>query len=386
MSKPNSQTNQKMTNDKFWQFRNLAGDDQKAELLLYGDISERSWWEDAATPKRFADDLAALGDVKEITVYINSGGGDVFAAQAIGNMLERNAATVTAHIDGLCASAATIVACHADKVVAAADGSYMVHPVSMGVCDYLTAEDLNNCLKALETIRSSIITLYAKKSGKTEDECAKWMDETNWWTATEAKEKGFVDEVDDEADDSVVENRNGILFVNSVGTHLPFNEAPEFVRNRAKAKKPVTRPENKTPAELPGHNDHGEVKDMEIKTVDDLRKAYPDMVAQIENDAATTERTRIKEIEDSTIPGAEDEANEAKFVKPVDSAAFAKAVIANMKAKQNAQGKDYLDKAKKSAQNSGANDIQNPPPADPKPENAQEKGLMNAIHKMNGVK
>ena len=60
--------------------------------------------------------------------------------------------------------------------------------------------------------------------------------------------------------------------------------------------------------------------------------------------------------------------------------------IANMKAKQNAQGKDYLDKAKKSAQNSGANDIQNPPPADPEPEKAQEKGLMNAIHKMNGVK
>ena len=78
MGKANSQTNPKSTNNKFWQFRNLADDDQKAELLLYGDISERSWWEDAATPKRFADDLAALGDVKEITVYINSGGGDVF--------------------------------------------------------------------------------------------------------------------------------------------------------------------------------------------------------------------------------------------------------------------------------------------------------------------
>ena len=68
MGKANSQTNPKSTNNKFWQFRNLADDDQKAELLLYGDISERSWWEDAATPKRFADDLAALGDVKEITV------------------------------------------------------------------------------------------------------------------------------------------------------------------------------------------------------------------------------------------------------------------------------------------------------------------------------
>jgi ATP-dependent Clp protease protease subunit len=388
MSKPNSRTNQKMTNDKFWQFRNLAGDDQKAELLLYGDISERSWWEDAATPKRFADDLAAMGDVKEITVYINSGGGDVFAAQAIGNMLERNAATVTAHIDGLCASAATIVACHADKVVAAADSSYMVHPVSMGVCDYLTAEDLNNCLKALETIRSSIVTLYAKKSGKTEDECAKWMDETNWWTATEAKEKGFVDEVDDEADDSVVENRNGILFVNSISMNTPFNKAPNFVRSRV-VDKTTAQPENTPQADQPGNKTHGEVTDMDIKdikTVDDLRKACPDMVAKIETEAINAERTRIQEIENATLPGAEDEANEAKFVKPIDSASFAKAVIASMKAKQQKQSKDYLDKAKANAQTSGANNITNPPPADPDPKDAEANVFMAAIRKANGVK
>ena len=65
----------KVKNEPFWKFRNLAGDDEKAELLLYGDIAERSWWDDAATPKKFAEDLAALGAVKEITVYINSGGG-----------------------------------------------------------------------------------------------------------------------------------------------------------------------------------------------------------------------------------------------------------------------------------------------------------------------
>ena len=366
MGKANSQTNPKSTNNKFWQFRNLADDDQKAELLLYGDISERSWWEDAATPKRFADDLAALGDVKEITVYINSGGGDVFAAQAIGNMLERNAATVTAHIDGLCASAATIVACHADKVVAAADGSYMVHPVSMGVCDYLTAEDMKNCLKALETIRSSIITLYAKKSGKTEDECAKWMDETNWWTATEAQEKGFVDEVDDDAEDSVVENRNGVLFVNSISMNTPFNEAPNFVRSRV-TEKPVNRPENMNPAEKPERNDHGEVKDMDIKTT-------------------TAERTRIQEIENATLPGAEDQANEAKFTKPVDSASFAKAVIASMKAKQQEQSKKYLKNAKEAAENSNANSIDNTPPANPEAEDEESKAFMNAIRKANGVK
>lgn len=385
MSKPNPQANPKMTNSKFWQFRNLADDGEKAELLLYGDISERSWWEDAATPKRFADDLAALGDVKEITVYINSGGGDVFAANTIGNMLERNAATVTVHIDGLCASAATIVACHADKVVAAADSSYMIHPVSMGICDYLTAEDMKNCLKALETIRSNIIALYAKKSGKTEDECAKWMDETNWWTSAEAKEKGFVDEVDDDAEDSVVENRGGVLFVNSISMNTPFSEAPNFVRSRV-MDKTTPRPENTPPAEQPGSKTHGEAKDMEIKTTNDLRAAYPDLVASIENDAAAAERTRIQEIEDATMPGAENLATEAKFTKPVDSATFAKNYIASMKAKQKEQSASYLKQAENAANASGANDIGNPPPANPEPENAKGNALLNAIRKANGMK
>ena len=78
-------------NKKFWKFCNQAGN--KVELLLYGDISQTSWWGD---------------EVDEITVRINSGG-DVFAAQAIGNQLEQHPAAVTAKIDGLCASAATIL-------------------------------------------------------------------------------------------------------------------------------------------------------------------------------------------------------------------------------------------------------------------------------------
>ena len=91
----------------FWKFQNVAGD--RAELLLYGDISDSTWWGDEVTPKQFAEDLDKLGAVSENTVRINSGGGDVFAAQAIGNQLEQHPAAVTAKIDGLCASAATIL-------------------------------------------------------------------------------------------------------------------------------------------------------------------------------------------------------------------------------------------------------------------------------------
>ena len=73
-------------NKKFWKFCNQAGN--KVELLLYGDISQTSWWGDEVTPKQFAEELAGLGALDEITVRINSGG-DVFAAQAIGNQLDR---------------------------------------------------------------------------------------------------------------------------------------------------------------------------------------------------------------------------------------------------------------------------------------------------------
>lgn len=345
----------KVKNEPFWKFRNLAGDDEKAELLLYGDIAERSWWDDTATPKKFADDLAALGNVKEITVYINSGGGDVFAAQAIGNMLERNSATVIAHIDGLCASAATIVACHADKVVAAADASYMVHPPSMGVCDYLTAEDMRNCLKALDTIRGNIVTLYAKKTGKSEDECGTWMDETNWWTAAQAKENGFVDEVDDEESDAVVENRNGVLFVNSIGMGLPFDKAPDFVKSRMGAKTPggFSNATNN-----PGQTGTQEEEAMEIKNKDDLMKAYPDMVNEIRKDAAmdaiNRERARIKDIQDMTLPGMEQTMQDALYGEhPMDAAAYAKEVA--KAAKKQAQ--NHVEALHDDAKNGGANGV-----------------------------
>ena len=198
---------------KFWQFRNMA-EGKSAELLLYGDISDTSWWGDEVTPKQFTEDLNALGAVTEITVRINSGGGDVFAAQAIGNQLEQHSANVTARIDGLCASAATIVACHCDKVIAANDSTYMVHPVRMGLRGYMDAETLKQYTNALDTIRENIITLYAKKTCREKDEVAGWMDATSWWTGPQAKENGFVDELTDNEEDAVVENRNGVLFVN----------------------------------------------------------------------------------------------------------------------------------------------------------------------------
>ena len=341
---------------KFWQLRNMAGGG--AELLLYGDIADTSWWGDEVTPKQFAEDLDGLGAVSEIAVRINSGGGDVFAAQAIGNMLERNAAHVTAYIDGVCASAATIVACHCNKVIAANDSTYMVHPVKMGLRGYMDAETLKQYTNALDTIRENIITLYAKKTCREKDEVAGWMDATSWWTGPQAKENGFVDELTDNEEDAVVENRNGVLFVNSISMDLPFDKAPKFVQDSL-VDKSAGQPANKKTAGQPEQNK--EVQDMDIKTVDDLRKAYPALVDQIEQTAAEAavngERERIKGIEDVALPGSEELAAKAKFETPMSVSDFAVALVKGAKTK----GEAFLDAMRQDGEESGAAGVGNPP-------------------------
>lgn len=359
---------------KFWQFKNQAG--EAPELLLYGDIADSTWWGDEATPKQFKEELDALGPVAAITVRINSGGGDVFAAQAIGNMLEQHGAKVTARLDGLCASAATIVACHCDRVEAARDSTYMVHPVRMCLYGYYDAVEMGQYLAALDTIKKNIIGLYVKKTGRSEDEVTAWMDGTSWWTGEEAAENGFVDQVLEDEGAATVENRGGILFVNSVDTHMPFDKAPKNVRDRL-AGAPAGRANN-TGAGAPGQNKE-EGQSMEIKTVDELRKEYPDLVGQVEQTAADQarqeERERIRDIEDMTLVGGEEEARRAKYDKPVSADAFARAAL--QKARQ--QGSAYLAKAGEDAKNSGAGSVGQAGQDDGKQGGKGEDSFLNAI-------
>ncbi len=327
-----------------------------AELLLYGDIADRSWWKDDVTPKQFAEDLSGLGAVSEITVRINSPGGDVFAAQAIGNLLEQHGAEVTARIDGLCGSAATVVACHCDRVVAANDSTYMIHPVKMGICGYVDSRDLAEYQEALAAIRENIVGLYAKKTGRDKEEVAAWMDATSWWTGEQAKAYGFVDELADDGVNAAVENRGGILFVGSVNTHLPFAQAPGFVQNSLAAPGAGQGSVNKGLAEMPEERGQEE-KDMGMETVDDLRRQYPALVDQIEQAAAQQAREqecrRIQDIEEMALPGSEELAAKAKFVEPISAGDYAKAAMKLAKA----QGGMALNALRRDAMDSGVHDV-----------------------------
>ena len=144
--------------------------------------------------------------------------------------------------------------------------------------------------------------------------------------------------VDDEK--TVVENRNGLLFVNSVNTNLPFEKAPDFVRNTA---------------EKPVKNEHKEEIGVEIKIVNDLRKAYPTLVDEMERQVRDEERQRIQDIEEMALPGSEEMTNEAKFVNPISASEYAKAAMKRAKE----QGDAYLNDMTNDASNSGMGSVKN---------------------------
>ena len=230
------------------------------------------------TPQAFAADLATIPAMDDLTVRICSGGGDVWAAQAIGAMLENRLGTVTAQIEGICASAATIVASHCKVVKAAEDATYMIHPIKVNPNGFVDMEGLKQLMDALTVMRTNVLNQYAKKTGHTVEEVAAWMDATSWWTAAEAKENGFIDEITESNQTAKIENRNGALFVNSIAVPGTFDDAPEFVRNRAVVAPATTEGfvNNTDPAGKPDKNDGG--NDMEFKNADELRNGCPDLV------------------------------------------------------------------------------------------------------------
>jgi ATP-dependent protease ClpP protease subunit len=177
-------------------FRNLSEDE--AELLLYGEIaSDQPWWEggDLVTPRQFYEDLKALGAKSNITVRINSAGGDVFAAQAIYTQLKTSAAKVTVIVDGLAASAASIVAMAGDTVKIPANAMMMIHNPAIGLVGYYTAEEMERFAEQLDAVKESIVNAYMAKTGLDRKALSKMMDEETWMTGEEAVEKGFADEV-----------------------------------------------------------------------------------------------------------------------------------------------------------------------------------------------
>ena len=293
---------------KFWNWQQPQP--QTAELVLYGDIAgEKSWFGDEITPKEFSNELNDIlkTGVKNIVVRINSGGGDVFAANAIYCRLKDSGAKVTAKIDGWAGSAATIIAMAADEILIPALGVFMIHNPKM-LIGYAEAKECRKMADSLDTVKNSILTAYVSKTGKDESELAQLMDATSWYTGTEAVKAGFCDGLmfaDDEQQPGGVENKvqNGAYIVNSIT--MTADNIPEKIKNLFTVEQPSPI-DNKNPKDMEGE------ETMEIKNIEDLKKAAPaDVLDSLQQEAVAAERKRISDISNNTLAGCEEMAKKA---------------------------------------------------------------------------
>ncbi|MFR4774411.1 MAG: head maturation protease, ClpP-related [Ruminococcus sp.] len=173
---------------KFWNFIQNE-DTSETELLFNGPISEDTWWGDEVTPALFRDELAKVSG--NLTVWLNSPGGDVFAASQIYSMLKNHKGKVTVKIDGIAASAASVVAMAGDETLIAPTALMMIHDPS--TCAMGNKSDMEKAIILLDEVKESIINAYETKSHLSRNKIAKLMSDETWLNAKKAYEMGFVD-------------------------------------------------------------------------------------------------------------------------------------------------------------------------------------------------
>lgn len=177
---------------KFW---NMYVKNDIGQIDLYGEISDVTWWGDEVTPAQFKADLGDLGDVANLDIHINSGGGDVFAGFTIYNILARHKAHKTVYIDGLAASIASLIAMAGDEIKMPANSMMMIHNAWAAIAG--NAQELRDMADELEKVDGLLRNTYVSKTGLDEAEIADMMANETWFTAEEALEKGFATEVEE---------------------------------------------------------------------------------------------------------------------------------------------------------------------------------------------
>ena len=179
-----------MKKRKFWNWVRDA-DTGERTLVLNGQIAEDSWFGDEITPAIFRDEL--MKGEGNITVWINSPGGDVFAAAQIYNMLMDYKGNVTVRIDGLAASAASVIAMAGTTVEMSPVGMLMIHNPSTAVIGNI--KEMQAAIQMLDEVKESILNAYELKTGQPRQSLSDLMDAESWMNAKKAVELGFADKI-----------------------------------------------------------------------------------------------------------------------------------------------------------------------------------------------
>ena len=299
---------------KFWNVASVGEDE--GEITLYGDVMSQQpvdWWTGEPepglyiTPEGFMEDLAAVKDKGHITVKLNSCGGDLYTGIAIHNALKALSGEVNVVVEGIAASAASVIMCAGDTVTVYPGSLVMIHGVSVVLWDSLNIQDMKQLIKGMDASERAVAEIYDGKTGLGVDTLRSMMTKETWMTGREALDKGFADAIKEDEDDpdmSMSSDRK-VLFVNGVRHNVEgLRNIPGSIPIQ-KSAKPAARPAaNKRPTNKAAKPEGGK----NHMTLDELKAQEPDLVSQIEQaavnaaqaqttDAVTAERQRLAAID-----------------------------------------------------------------------------------------
>lgn len=360
-------------------------DGTSAELTMYGDIYEEqptNWWGEPVEGQfillsEFLEDLKQISSCKEITIRMNSYGGDAGASNTIHNRLRelaRAGAKLTCIVDGAAMSGGSIIMCACDTVKVNPSSLIMIHKCWQFLWGGYNADELREQATQQDAWDKMQVEVYTRKTGLSATVVTHMMADTTYMTGREAVEKGFADELIEDAEPTnLAASADGrSLYVRGKQIHLaPGMFAPDTIPTvTSEASAPVET--NKKQPEVTGDEGGNSM------TLEELRAKYPNEIAQAEaaartgvdtteavNTAVQAERNRMQEIDEIASLLDPAAVQEAKYGDKPRTAAELLMESAKQAAKQ---GKKFLSDLKGDADDSGAEGVGTAPPAEDKEE------------------
>ena len=378
---------------------NKAKDGKSASVNLYGEIVESvpiDWWTGEKVDglfielKQFLSDIETLSEMDEVSFYINSVGGDVNAGTSIYSKIRGLKAHTTTVVDGLAASAASIVAQAGDYRKVSIGSQTMIHCASAGLMGYYNRDALKEVSNTLKSFDNSIAELLADRTGREAADILNMMNKTTWMTAEEAVKEGFADEVINKSEPVVDKVENTTTYIvngiphnfggmpvpqfGAIGTYTPMGKVGAIMHQIGQWKDAVagmvTVSNGSEPVDIENSPLKQEVKRMDIN---ELKANYPDLVNQIEEAAKATaqtvtdeavknavdeavkaERQRMQEIDSIAQTVGAELVNEAKYGEhPMNASELALKALKN----QQAQGAEYLNSRNAELESSNVNNV-----------------------------
>ena len=393
----------KQTAQKFWNVVDNAEGDS-AEITMYGDVYAQQpiyWWTGEPepgmyiTPEGFLEDLAQIKDKGQITIKLNSCGGDLYTGIAIHNALKGLKGHKTVIVEGIAASAASVIACAGDDVQVYPGSMIMIHGVAGMFWDYMTIGDLKQAIKGFDAAEQAIAEIYHAKTGTDTETLRSMMTKETWMVGQSAVDKGFANTLLGEGgpDMSLSADKKVLLVAGVRHDVKAFRNIPGEIPVIKGAPAAPAAGTNKTarPANVAGGNNKGGMNPM---TEQELRAQHPELVASIERAAVEAARTEIVNTERArlqAIEGIEAQIGDAQLIadaKYGENACDAAHLALKAMQKQAALGTAHLAGVKADAANSGVSEVTGNPNGgnsdDGDDDKAEFEALVNAYKTISG--